>query len=145
MRLNARSTTLSLVQQLADRGGAAGHLATRMTGTYAMNVFGKPDRRANTDSERTNEPSVLQSVFLMNDPLVHIRLEESEWLEQVADKPAEPEVHIREAYLRTLSRPPTKSDLARAKQHVDASASLVEGMRDVLWALLNTKEFILNH
>lgn len=52
---------------------------------------------------------------------------------------------IREAYLRTVSRPPSSEELQRSKQHIKESEQPSTGMRDVVWALLNTKEFIVNH
>lgn len=52
---------------------------------------------------------------------------------------------IREAYLRTLSRPPTADELAQCQEYFTAAASQSEGLRDVVWALLNTKEFVVNH
>lgn len=52
---------------------------------------------------------------------------------------------ITEAYLRTVSRYPTDAEMAKAKAYVGQSANFVSGLRDVLWALLNTKEFIVNH
>ena len=60
----------------------------------------------------------------------------------ISDQPA---ALVREAYLRTLSRPPTEAELARGVQHITESPGIVAGLRDVLWALLNTKEFIVNH
>lgn len=52
---------------------------------------------------------------------------------------------IHQAYLRTLSRPPSATELARCQLHVSDAEDTVQGFRDVLWALLNTKEFIVNH
>jgi Protein of unknown function (DUF1549)/Protein of unknown function (DUF1553) len=52
---------------------------------------------------------------------------------------------VRQAYLRTVSRPPTAEELARAGQHLHESTNRLTGLRDLLWALLNTKEFIVNH
>jgi hypothetical protein len=34
---------------------------------------------------------------------------------------------------------------ARARRHLDEAESLARGLRELLWALLNTKEFVLNH
>ena len=50
---------------------------------------------------------------------------------------------VREAWLRTVSRPPTEQELTRAVKHVKSEGTVVDGIRDLLWALLNTKEFIL--
>ncbi|MCA9216024.1 MAG: DUF1553 domain-containing protein [Planctomycetales bacterium] len=123
---------------------ASGHLSMRLAGTYAMQVFGKPDRAVNCDCERDNQPTLLQSVFLQNDPLIEQRLEQSGWLEEIAEL-AEPDLSqlAREAWLRTVSRPPSDQELTRAVEHVEAAASVAEGMRDLMWALINTKEFIL--
>jgi len=123
---------------------ASGHLSMRLAGTYAMQVFGKPDRAVNCDCERDNQPTLLQSVFLQNDPLIEQRLEQSGWLQQIAEltDPDVPQL-VREAWLRTVSRPPTNAELTRGVTHVHSAESIVEGMRDLMWALLNTKEFIL--
>lgn len=56
-----------------------------------------------------------------------------------------PEELVKQAYLRTLSRYPTDSELSRCVQYLRTSDDTVQGMRGVLWALLNTKEFIINH
>ena len=95
-----------------------------------------------------NQPTLLQAVFLQNDPLMEQRLEESGWLEELAQLDnggdnANPSRWVETAWLRTLGRPPSKKELDRTVSHLQESTSLVEGMRDTLWALLNTKEFLL--
>ncbi|MBW3543348.1 MAG: DUF1549 and DUF1553 domain-containing protein, partial [Planctomycetes bacterium] len=52
---------------------------------------------------------------------------------------------IRSAWLRTVSRPPTDAERQRAREHLAASKNVAEGLRDLLWALLNTQEFLTNH
>ena len=64
---------------------ASAHLSMRLAGTYAMQVFGKPDRVVNCDCERDNKPTLLQSVFLQNDPLMEQRLEQSGWLAEIGE------------------------------------------------------------
>ena len=128
---------------------AIGHLSMRLAGTYAMQVFGKPERAVNCDCERVNQPTLLQSVFLQNDPIIDQRLAESGWLEEVAESEASGSLPdktalIREAWLRTLSRPPTVDETSRALEYLGGADSLAEGLRDLLWALINTKEFLLN-
>ncbi len=51
---------------------------------------------------------------------------------------------IREVFLRTVSRPPTDAELAQAKADIAAAKTQVEGLRDLLWAMLNTREFAVN-
>jgi hypothetical protein len=125
---------------------AIGRLSIRMAGTYAMRVFGKPDRVVACDCERSDEPSLLQAVFLQNDPIVRMRLEGG-WLDENARGTSDRDAAelVREAYLRTVSRPPTSAETDRAVVHLKESASPSEGLGDLMWALLNSKEFLLNH
>ena len=52
---------------------------------------------------------------------------------------------VRDAYLRTLSRYPSDTELNTSLQYIAAADDPVTGVRDLLWTLLNTKEFIVNH
>jgi len=52
---------------------------------------------------------------------------------------------IEEVFLRTMSRPPTPAEFTQAKLDVAAARSPVDGLRDILWAMLNTREFMVNH
>lgn len=52
---------------------------------------------------------------------------------------------IRQAYLRTLNRPPEPSEVERSRRFIDDASSPKAGLDGLLWALLNTKEFIVNH
>jgi hypothetical protein len=52
---------------------------------------------------------------------------------------------IKQAYLRTLSRYPTDVELARASRYYEETTDAGRGTRDLLWALVNTKEFVVNH
>lgn len=52
---------------------------------------------------------------------------------------------IRAAYLRALSRAPDADELAASSEYITQSETPVDGFRSVVWALLNTKEFMLTH
>ncbi len=52
---------------------------------------------------------------------------------------------IEEAYLRTLSRLPSATELQKSQVAFASAESPVNGISDILWALINSKEFILNH
>lgn len=52
---------------------------------------------------------------------------------------------VRQAYLRTLSRYPTEAESDRAARYYEETGDLARGTKDLLWALLNTKEFVVNH
>ena len=129
---------------------AIGHLSMRMAGTHAMKVFGKPDRSINCDCERVNEPTLLQAIFTQNDPLVRMRIADSGWIidiedAQEASQPLNTNSLIDQVWLRTVSRHPDRAERKRALQHLQQSNTMAEGITDLLWAMMNTKEFLLNH
>ena len=131
--------------------------------SYALTIFGKPARQTNCDCERVTDPTLLQTIYTRNDPSLLARIDNKRgtaWVEsslgvvgsgkQAAAgapqlDPQNLEKVIRETYLRTVSRPPTVAEVDRAKADVLASSSPVEGARELLWTLLNTREFLVNH
>ena len=52
---------------------------------------------------------------------------------------------VEEAYLRTLNRFPTDDEREIASQFLADTESAARGAQDLLWTLINTKEFIVNH
>ena len=141
----AKTDQLEEVRTNLKRRGT-GHLSMRMAGTHAMKVFGKPDRAINCDCERVNQPTLLQSIFLQNDPLVRMRLEYSGWISELSESDSNDVSDvINKAWLRTVNRLPRPEEISRAKKHLASVPSTEEGVTDLLWALINTKEFILNH
>ncbi len=59
--------------------------------------------------------------------------------------PAKAIDYITEVFLRTVSRPPTASEIEKARVDLAAANTLDEGVHELLWAMLNTREFIVNH
>jgi Leucine-rich repeat (LRR) protein len=141
---------------------------------YSLLVFGKPLRTTNCDCERQMQPTLLQSLYVRNDHELLGWLERTDgWLIQLSNqlhqslavetdtrKPAKPnpkkpdpvevtpeqsDKMITTAYLRTLSREPKTWERERARKHLSSAENSVEGMRDLLWVLLNTQEFLTNH
>ncbi len=118
-----------------------------------MARLGKPTRTAVCERERSNEPNLSQAIFLQNDPLLHAMIERPDgWITSVARATTSTAVTdheavdslIQEAYYRTVSRLPTDDELEHCRDFIGNSASVGDGMRGVLWTLLNTKEFCLN-
>jgi len=197
---------------------------------YALSVFGRSIRESNCDCDRSQEPSLLQTVFLQNDSHIYDLIDRGRggWINQLASdlklkqarvsnpakggrngvarqiasfqaqlkrtkdqlrklekqgndqaiaqakrriasyrkrleqlgvggtkeagngiaqkvEPEQLEKAVRSTYLRTLSREPNPQELEKAVTYVQASEDHLNGVRDVLWALINTKEFIVNH
>ena len=122
---------------------------------YPLLIFGKPLRNANCDCERQSQPTLLQSLYVRNDEELLTWLTRADgWLTQAAkqepaDADADPTEQIDElidqAYLRTVSRLPEESERQRSRRHLREATTIPDGMQDLLWALLNTQEFLTNH
>lgn len=52
---------------------------------------------------------------------------------------------ITKTYLRSLSRYPTDAEKAAARKYLNDSKNKIDGIYDLVWAVINTKEFMLNH
>ena len=53
--------------------------------------------------------------------------------------------NVEEMYLRTLSRFPDNEERSAAEQAIAKAGDPKRGYEDLLWALLNSKEFLYNH
>jgi hypothetical protein len=124
---------------------------------FSLLVFGKPLRTTNCDCERQMQPTLLQSLYTRNDSEMMQWLNRPDgWLVEVtkaAPKLAAPELaednawreFIDEAYLRTLSRLPSESEQTIAQTSIQEAPNIKDGLEELLWALLNTREFQTNH
>jgi hypothetical protein len=116
-----------------------------------MDLFGRPERVQTCDCQRSNEPSLLQTIYLRNDPQTLAAIDrKGGWLSDLGQRDAgwlkehRGEL-IQQAWLRTFSRLPREDEMAVAQDHFANTENEISGLRDLLWALLNSKEFILNH
>ena len=102
--------------------------------------LGKAEKQKNEKAIRQAEQRLTQ----LENELADLKKEAAK---VQAEKPADEQVSgcVIDAYLRTVSRYPTQDELARSLQYVQESDEALDGVRDVLWALINTKEFIVNH
>ncbi|MEX0818624.1 MAG: DUF1553 domain-containing protein, partial [Pirellulaceae bacterium] len=116
---------------------------------FSLLIFGKPLRTTNCDCERQSSPTLLQSLYVRNDQEMLDMLDRGDgWIAQIGkEQPVADRIDelVDAAYLRTLSRSPIGSELADCRQHIEESETIVDGLRDLMWALLNTQEFIANH
>lgn len=124
----------------------------RNDGDYALATFGKPVREMNCDCERTTTPTLLQTLYLRNDPETLARIESRRdempaWIAGLRATPASRDLGklATEVFLRTVSRPPTPEEVQKARADIAAVKDPIDGMRDLLWAMLNTREFLVNH
>jgi hypothetical protein len=98
-----------------------------------------------------SQTSIPQALTLMNNKLVTdaTNLERSETLAAIAETPfLDTAGRIEALYLTTLSRRPQPEEMERMMNYIEkggAKQNPKRALADVLWALLNSAEFILNH
>jgi hypothetical protein len=107
-------------------------------------IFGRPARTATCDCERSMEPAIPQTLFLMSDPTVLKKITDGRIKKLLAETKTDEEV-IEELFLATVSRFPTEKEKQAALNHLKGSPDRQSGLVDTIWALINTREFILNH
>lgn len=73
------------------------------------------------------------------------RVDDNSKDDKVARQVSGAEEIVKQAYLRTLSRYPTEQELVKCIKYINESEDTINGIRGVLWALVNTKEFVVNH
>jgi Protein of unknown function (DUF1549)/Protein of unknown function (DUF1553) len=218
----------ALVQLDGDRalnqsGAARQDRNDRNASAYALRIFGRSVRESNCDCDRSNEPSLLQTVFLANDQDIHSWLSDpkTSWTVEVAEKYGWPTVNTNRkpsdklvqqleamvekyqqqsedkkqlqqiklfakknnltqelkqlweandsqaaedvadvslnitaeqaewiaenAYLRTLNRFPKEAEKSTVIAYLTSEPKPINALQSLMWSLVNTKEFILNH
>jgi hypothetical protein len=113
---------------------------------YAFRIFGRPPRTTACDCERALEPALPQKLYLMTDVGVLQKLRSPQGRLQLLlrQKMTDDEV-LDELFLATLTRLPTERDRQLFNDHRQQATNRRSAFEDTLWALLNTREFILNH
>ncbi|GAA4426809.1 DUF1549 domain-containing protein [Bremerella cremea] len=77
--------------------------------------------------------------------LAKAKASEEEVAQAVPSSFESPAQMVTQAYLRTLSRQPNEKEMTISLSHLKEADDPVDGLHDLMWALLNTKEFIVNH
>jgi hypothetical protein len=131
------------------KGFRAAQLPDEGFASYFLEIFGRPKRESVCECERVSEASLTQSLHLLNSGEVQQKLTSGTaraagW---VADSRSEPE-KIQELYRLCCSRAPSAEEESICMAHLAqrrAEGKLRQGYEDLVWTLINTKEFLLNH
>lgn len=128
--------------------------ATRRTVTLAdgsikspfLETFGRPSRDSSFESDRSNDLSAFQALHLLNSSHIHDKIMSGSALSRIQGRLPENLAPIQWVYLDILSRNPRPDEVAAIEEYA-ASSGLPrrQVMADVIWALINTPEFIMKH
>ncbi len=127
-------------------------------GSAFLKVFGRPENESVCECERVQSSSLAQSLHLINAKDMKSKLATSNGrADRLAKSDRSVEDKIRELYSVAFSREPREGELKAgvdflAEPRMDAAGKPVdlqkanqESLQDLIWALINTKEFLFNH
>ena len=138
-------------------GARAVQIADGNTTNYFLTVFGRPEGSSACECERTQESSLAQSLHFINAPDIQKKLTDDKGRAAVLaqDDKRSDEAKLTEIYQWVASRQPTPQQVKLGLAHIEKRTAgktdkeLVAAKRqayeDLLWALINTKEFLFNH
>ena len=113
---------------------------------YALGIFGRPLRTQLCDCERSGETGLAQAMYLLNDIDVNQKIGDKDGvLAALLKKHKDDRPVIEALYLGSLSRYPSDEELQDSLEFVQASQSRAAGLQDIMWSLMNVREFIFNH
>ena len=109
-----------------------------------LTLFGRPKRESACECERVSEPSLSQSLFVMNNSFILSKAMGGYASTLAKDKKTE-ESKIRELFLKSLSREPTEREMKNALAYLASEKDKKAAFGNLVWTLLNTKEFLFVH
>ncbi len=129
-------------------GTKAMQLADASNSTYFLQVFGQPKGDTACECERSMDANLAQSLHLLNGREIQDKIarEGARTARLATDATRPDEERVRELYRWVFSREPNEEELQVAIAYLKKHAENVRrGYEDVVWALINTKEFQFNH
>lgn len=114
--------------------------------SFLLDVFGRPARQITCECERTMQPNIAQAMHLLNGDFLNKKIEAPAGrIEALVTAKKPLPGAIEDLYLATLCRAPKTEELSKAEEAIKAAPSVKEGLQDLLWVLLNSREFLFNH
>ncbi|HET6881526.1 MAG TPA: DUF1549 and DUF1553 domain-containing protein [Pirellulales bacterium] len=126
--------------------------------TPFLKVFGRPEGESVCECERVQSSSLAQSLHLINASDIKTKLADANGRAQRLAKSDQPvDQKVRELYLAAFAREPGAEEVKVAADYLaeprlgadgkplDAQRAARENFQDLVWALINSKEFLFNH
>ncbi len=117
-------------------------LWTVRTQSVFLDSFGRPDPNQDPPCERMSDTSVVQALHLMNSPRLHAKVtnDEGRAASLAASKKTSPEI-VEALYLVAYCRFPSEDEQKNALRRFEGVPRR-QATEDLMWALLNTPEFV---
>lgn len=116
---------------------------TLPVGSYFLDTFGRAHREFLADLEPKVEPTLVQTLHVLNSPYIDNKVKAGGGTVQtlLSDKAVTDEKIIGELYRRTFCRPPSPKEQTAALKFLKATPKRDEAAQDLLWALISAREF----
>lgn len=131
----------------APAGFRAAQLPDANVNSPFLNLFGKPQRMEACECERDNQSNMLQALHFINGKSISGKAENANGrpAQLLKQKLSEAE-QVTEMFLWTLARSPSADELKLGALHLQSyGEKRAEALQDLMWALLNSKDFLLVH
>ena len=115
-------------------------------GSYFLDVFDRPPRSSACECARSTGASLSQVLHLSFSGSIESKIGAGDGrVAKLVKGKATAEQALEEIYLAAFARQPTAQERQTALAYLRDQPDLRRGLEDVLWALLNTREFMFNH
>jgi hypothetical protein len=115
-------------------------------GSYFLDTFDRPKRVSGCECERSSGATLAQVLLLANSDELENKLADGNGriAKLMADKKPIPEM-IDSVYLSAYARRPSDKERKTTVGYVEAQENKQQALEDVLWTIINSKEFLFNH
>lgn len=129
-------------------GAAPGTRAVQLVGTstpsYALDVLGRCSRERDCEGPASAGGGLAQALHLLNGTTINDKLEGG-IVEELLASGATLSGQVDEVYWRAYSRPPSVEERDVGVRWLESVTDRRRAMRDLVWAILNSREFGVNH
>lgn len=128
-----------------DTGTRAVQLADARLPSYTLEVFGRCARETACDTAEQSGGGLTQVLHLMNGAALNDKLRGG-FVRELLQAKVPPALAVERMFLRALGRLPTAKEAEHFAARLAHDGGLSPtGVEDLLWALLNSREFGFNH
>lgn len=114
--------------------------------SYFLSLFGRSERITACACERSPDVTLPQLLHLQNGDWIDSKLRAPHGrLPQMLNEHGDTDALIEQMFLMTLSRPPQENEYAAARAAFDGASDRHSAAVDLMWSILNSKEFTFNH
>jgi hypothetical protein len=115
-------------------------------GSYFLDVFDRPPRSSACECARSTGASLSQVLHLSISAEIENKIGAGDGrIAKMVTKKTPPDRAVEELYLAAFARYPTQGERLHALTYLSRTNDQRRGLEDLLWALLNTREFMFNH